>query len=134
MKIEIDVDNKTLEELINENIKDVDKSTITKMCEQAICEYLSDEKVLDKLIVEHRTYGANELSPVGKELIKDIFKSETEWSTKLRNTVIDYLSKNYDYLVKDAIAQSVASMVFGDHFYYEIQKSIARMNLLGEKR
>ena len=127
MKIEIDVDSKILEELVNNNLPNFDEETLKGLCEQAFVNYLSQPEAIRNILISGPVY-APALSSEAKTIIKNAFNADNEWAEKLRENVIGYLQENYQKILTEAIADSVTSVLFGNGFEWRVREALVRMN------
>lgn len=130
MQITLNVDSATLEKIVNEGLKELDTKEIEDICKDTLVVYFTNPEVLDKLLIKKSLYGQKELTSFAESLIKKVFEKDDEWKAKIKENVFNYLTNNYMALVNKAIAEAVASEIFGNGFRQHVINTIMSSDIL----
>lgn len=75
MKLEIDVNDKQLDEIINKGIKELNPETVAELCKQAIADYVTKPEIIERIIFKSRADWSGNYSYVDRDHFTDLFES-----------------------------------------------------------
>lgn len=74
MKLEIDVNDKQLDEIINKGIKELSPETVAELCKQAIADYVTKPEIIERIIFKSHTDWSGSCH-VNRDHFTDLFES-----------------------------------------------------------
>lgn len=74
MKLEIDVNDKQLDEIINKGIKELSLETVAELCKQAIVDYVTKPEIIERIIFKSHTDWSGSYY-VNRDQFTDLFES-----------------------------------------------------------
>lgn len=75
MKLEIDVNNEQLDEIINKGIKELSPETVAELCKQAIVDYVTKPEIIERIIFKSHIDRCGNYSYVDRDHFTDLFES-----------------------------------------------------------